>query len=99
MTPIDLRVKFIMETGEYPVWCDENEWHPWDGWIIKDRHVIRGTPKSIYGLWMEEQLGIREIRDIYHCDTACYATYPSKRNSPERLTSDYTLWLEYQLCG
>ena len=99
MTPIDLRIKFKMETGEYPVWCEQNEWRPWDGWIIKAKEVIRGIPKSIYGLWLEEQLGIKEIRDIYHCDTSHYATYPTKRNERDRLCSQYTLWLEHQLCG
>jgi len=101
MTPIDLRIKFKMETGEYPVWNEKNELRPWGGWIlIGDKAIIRGIPKSIYGLWLEEQLGIKEIRDIYHCDTSYYATYPkTNRKGPDRLSSEYTLWLEYQMCG
>jgi hypothetical protein len=86
-----------METGQYPMWSEKNELKPFDGWYIMEKEVIQGIPKTIYGLWLEEQLNIKRIRDEYHEDTGCYPTYFSNRNAPEKFSSNYTSWLEEKM--
>jgi len=108
MTPTNSRVKFKLDTGEYPLWVNNPKMNQrgfmgsrrgyGNGWsfITKpDPATFYGTSfKSIYGLWLEEQMeGSKYLRHEYWCDQASYATYKSSGMS-DRLNSKYTLWLE-----
>jgi len=103
MTSTDLRVNFKFDTGEYPVWVED---------LFKEKKIINGieiTPdpatyygfkfKSIYGLWLEEQMGnATELRDEYLRSTAERAvTFQSRSKFIDGLRSTYTAWLEDKL--
>ena len=105
MTLTDLRVKFKLDTGEYPVWVNRpkmnNRTFLKYGWErVPDNASFKGKVKSIYGWWLEEKLGNpRKLRDQYQKDEGVTAVYPppNRRSMFEGFRCSYTLWLERKL--
>lgn len=85
MTPVDLRVKFKMDTSEYPFW------HPTGNLFVGKKF------KSTYGLWLEEQLGdLKKLREEFFNSHKIWAVYRT-RNIKEYLNQEYIQWLEEKM--
>jgi len=85
MTPIELRVSFKVDTGDYPTWFG-------DGY---NRAFHLGKMKTEYGLWMEEKLGVQKVlREQYYQEERENAFYGDK---PNVLTQSYMRWLENKI--
>lgn len=81
MTPLDLRLKFKMDTGYYPV----HSLNP----------TFRGKLKSIYGNWLEEKLGNKEnLRKLYTRFSGFYLCPIYNKNY---IPQDYIVWLEEKI--
>lgn len=50
--------------------------------------------KSVYGLWLEELLNIKDIRMLYKQEKSIDAIYLRGRKNSDWLGQDYILWLE-----
>ena len=62
MNSTDLRIAFKMDTGYYPLWAKNH-----DGSDIRSTTFIKGHPSTIYGLWLEDQIGKpKYLRDRYY---------------------------------
>ncbi len=104
LTPITLRSLFKIDTGEYPVWFDNNRYKKNYGTAISflKKHTscsnatFIGNPKTIYGQWLEEKLGNKhELRMKYKYETGKSAINPLySHNSKEKFTLGYSFWLE-----
>lgn len=110
-TTIDLRVQYKIHTGEYPVWSQEslyrrgmerNIFSPNESkyGLNQDTHAtFHGKPKSSYGLWLEEKIGVpKMLRHSYYklfTDEAVYNNMT--REKDEFLKAAYIDWLEKQL--
>ncbi len=82
MTLIDVRIKFKMATGNNALWTDS---------------LLHGKKKSIYGLWMEEELGDPiQLRNTYFKEENDLPVFRS-RSVEEWLSSGYMNWLEEKL--
>lgn len=53
-----------------------------------------GKLKSVYGLWLEELLNIKNLRMLYKQDIGYDAEYERERKNSDWLKQDYILWLE-----
>ena len=61
MNTTDLRLAFKMDTGDDPLWAKTIE-----GRDIYGTSWQRGWPRTIYGLWLEDQIGkTKYLRDRY----------------------------------
>lgn len=116
ITSTDIRVRFKMDTGKYPVHFDKRP-HPRKGlnyplfdtkgnpvWNqSKDKGLSQtfhgNIPKSVYGAWLEEQLGNpRLLREKFYQETKIHPIHPDhKRNMFEGFKIPYSLWLEEKL--
>ena len=73
MNTTDLRIAFKMNTGNDANWAKTH-----DGKDREGTNLIRGYPRSIYGVWLEEQIGKpKYLRERY---------FQVKREAP---TSNY----------
>jgi len=102
MSPIELRVQFKMDTGDYPVWPDSpaqntsfNRRYSMAGInVVRDPATFHGRLKSSYGLWLEDKMeGSKLMREAYYKE---YKKEPvhSGRKFPEWLKGKYITWLE-----
>lgn len=89
MTVIDLRIKFKLETGDYPGWIDRAMW-------INNTYSRIKKLKSIYGFWLENRLGnSKELREEFYKEFSFFAKYEqSTRKANIILKQEYILWLE-----
>ena len=106
MTPIDLRVQFKLDTGEYPVWVNGpsgNKRRKLSGlnkhWMqLYDKASFKGKVKSKYGWWLEEKLEENPelLRLMFYKNIGVSATYPppNRRSFFIGFRPSYTLWLE-----
>ncbi len=61
MNITDLRIAFKIDTGNYPLWTKTH-----DGKSMHGTDLLRGYPRTIYGLWLEDQIGkTKYLRDRY----------------------------------
>lgn len=87
MTPLDLRIQFKMDTGEYPVWNNKN------------KSTFFGRYKSIYGLWLEEKLGnYKELRYDFYKLFGFDPVYVRRNCLNDGLNREYISWLEQKFC-
>lgn len=62
MNITDLRLAFKMDTGDDPLWAKSH-----DGHDIQGTSWQKGWPRTIYGLWLEDQIGKpKYLRDKYY---------------------------------
>jgi len=91
MNTTDLRIAFKMNTGNDANWAKTHNGKDREG-----TNLIRGYPRSIYGVWLEEQIGKpKYLRERY---------FQVKREAPtsnyynpggrEVFYEDYIEWLE-----
>lgn len=91
-TPIEVRVKYKLDTGEYAI-------HPNAGGN-KSSHILgsRGRYKYAYGRWMEEQLeNWRQLRDDFQKFDPTWCAVHDERHFPEWPTQKYMEWLEQKM--
>ena len=95
-TPIDLRVRFKSETGEFPMW--PSFFSDLGGIITTTQSFNRGKFKSTYGLWLEEKLGNKkDLRDEFYLQEGVHPIFPKNRWADDWLHRDYIQWLEDKL--
>lgn len=98
MTPLELRIKFKVETRIYPVHCGYYEINIREK-IKFDRFITRRKGlKTEYGLWLENLLGQtpNKLRNEYFIETS-YNSFTYNRDKKDSLNTEYVLWLEEKL--
>jgi len=96
MNRTDLRIAFKMDTGSGALWAENHDGTDIGGWGSRPRTFVKGHPRTVYGLWLEEQTGKpKYLRDRFFKLNAEWPTsnyfMPGGR---EVLYSDYIEWLE-----
>ena len=91
MTPIELRTIFKIDTGYYPLWGLNGSGNK------KLDNIISGTPKTIYGEWLEKKIrNFKEVREKYYKETGFYGIRKTL-DRREIFKKEYSYWLEEQL--
>lgn len=94
ITPTDLRVKFKLDTGKYPVW-------PYYTTDITDYSTFHGPMlKSIYATWLEEKLtkfNASKLRETYRQESNGKDPMKWKSNFAEYYEREYSIWLENKI--
>jgi hypothetical protein len=67
MNRTDLRIAFKMDTGEGALWAEDHDGTDIGGYGNRPTTFIKGRPRSIYGEWLEEQIGKpKYLRDRFY---------------------------------
>jgi len=93
MTTTDLRIRFKLETGDYPTWFGD---------IYSVMYTIApsiyGKLKSIYGFWLEDKLGnSKKLREEFYKEFSIFARYGKTLRKPDILKQEYIFWLEEKM--
>jgi hypothetical protein len=104
MTTTDLRIKFKLETGDYPTWVGDiygananaiTSIHRFTHTLVPS---IYGKLKSIYGFWLEDKLGnSKKLREEFYKEFSIFAKYEKTLRKPDILKQEYIFWLEEKM--
>ena len=98
MNVTDLRIAFSMDTGsDGALWAEDHDGKDIGGWGHRPRTNIKGHPRTVYGLWLEEKVGKEKyLRERYY---KLHGEWPTSNHfAPgyprEVLYEDYIYFLE-----